>query len=526
MSNNLTYLFQYLENEKITIDKSEFEFQVQSHSDYPNILAISDTLSFFNINNGAMKVAIDDLELLPNNFIAVLSDEKGAKKLNLISKIENDYFVTKDKNTSKITLAELNEIWSGIVLLAEKQENEIVQNTNKKIWSWGVPSITLLLFVLVVAQFKVTISTKLFIIFPIFGMLFSIAALKDLFGAKSEMLNNFCNITVSSSCASIVGSSKWKIFEIINFSDLSIVFFFSQFLGLLIFLFSGDTAVYFLMQKILLLTATPILLLSIYYQKFVEKKWCPICLVIIFITLLEITYLFLFQKDVFAISISSILIFGFVFSSSFIIWFSLKKLLTQQKELKEFQFKSTRFMRNYEVFRNSLLTTDKTNYQPLTSGNILLGNQNASLKIILVTNPFCGYCSEAHNVIEEILKKHKDSISVDFRFNFDASQSDEEYVKVHQKLIRIYFDNGQEAFLKSLHDWFEQKNHNKLFVSDKSVITDMKINLILEEQFVMNRVNNILFTPFIIINQHQFPQMYDRKELIHFMNDLIEDTFE
>ncbi len=111
MSKNLTYLFQYLDSEQITIDKSEFEFQVQSHSDYPNILALSDTLSFFNIKNGAIKVAIDDLELLPNHFIAVLSDETGAKKLNFVSKNDNDYFVTKDKNASKIKLSELEKIW-------------------------------------------------------------------------------------------------------------------------------------------------------------------------------------------------------------------------------------------------------------------------------------------------------------------------------------------------------------------------------------------------------------------------------
>jgi hypothetical protein len=43
----------------------------------------------------------------------------------------------------------------------------------------------------------------------------------------------------------------------------------------------------------LLLGSIPVLLLSLYYQKFIEKKWCPICLVIASIVLLEIGYLFL-----------------------------------------------------------------------------------------------------------------------------------------------------------------------------------------------------------------------------------------
>ena len=41
------YLFNYLETENIKIDQEEFTFQVQSHPEYPSLLAISDTLSFF-----------------------------------------------------------------------------------------------------------------------------------------------------------------------------------------------------------------------------------------------------------------------------------------------------------------------------------------------------------------------------------------------------------------------------------------------------------------------------------------------
>ena len=45
------YLFNYLETENIKIDQEEFTFQVQSHPEYPSLLAISDTLSFFKIKS-------------------------------------------------------------------------------------------------------------------------------------------------------------------------------------------------------------------------------------------------------------------------------------------------------------------------------------------------------------------------------------------------------------------------------------------------------------------------------------------
>jgi hypothetical protein len=143
--------------------------------------------------------------------------------------------------------------------LVEKSEAENVAKANKSKWFWILPLLCILFFVALLLQFQDNIQIKFFFLFPIIGVLFSIAALKDLFGAKSELLNSFCNLTGPSSCETVVGSSKWKIFEIVNFSDLSIVFFASQFLGLLAFVFMGNTTAYFVVQKIMLVCANRII---------------------------------------------------------------------------------------------------------------------------------------------------------------------------------------------------------------------------------------------------------------------------
>jgi uncharacterized membrane protein len=523
MSENLITLFQYLEKERITIDKSEFEFQIQSHPDYPSLLAVADTLSFFNIKNGVIQVSATEIDLLPDRFTVFLSKEKSNSELYLIERKDNIYFCIKDKKALAISKSELESQWGNIVLLIEKSETEEAIKQIKKPWYWVLQLFATSLFVLAFYQFEANLATKTFLIFPVLGILFSIAALKDLFGAKNKLLNDFCNMTGATNCNTVVGSTKWKIFEIVNFSDLSIVFFTSQFLGLFVSLITYDTIIYFSIQKILLLAAVPILLLSLYYQKFVEKKWCPICLVIITVILLELGFLFVFQKNVFVFSMSSIILFGLVFTSLIIVWSRLKKILTQLKELKESQLKGTRFMRNYEVFKNSLLASSKVNYQPLSSGNLVVGNENANLKITLISNPFCGHCAATHTLIEDILKVHKDSVCVDFRFNFSKESNDEQSEKIHQKLVRIYYDNGQEAFLEALRNWFENKNDSQLITTIKSSLSDLKINEILQEQYLMNQTNEIAFTPAIIINQYQYPKIYDRAELVYFINDLIED---
>jgi protein-disulfide isomerase len=522
MPENYNYLFQYLEKEEITIDKKEFEFQVQSHPDYPSLIAITDTLHFFNIENGVLRVSNTEIELLPNRFIAFLKNDKNEVEEYFVEKKGIYYYCTKNKNIEILDNDMLIACWSDIVLLVEKSEMEQINN-KKNHSNWFLFIIILGFFGATLFWFHLDWHSSLFFIFPILGVLFSVAALKDLFGTKSELLNKFCNLTNTTSCSAIVGSNKWAVFKYFNFSDLSLVFFSSQLFGLFLFQLSGTTTAFFGIQQLLLLASVTVILLSLYYQKFVEKKWCPICLVIIGIVLLELVYLVCYVPIVFVLSLQSLILFGFVFFSTTQVWYLLKKQLTQQKELKEFQLKGNRFMRNYEVFKNTLIASTPIENTPVQSGNILLGNVDASLKLTVITSPFCGYCNEAHSIIEEILQNHYDTICFDIRFNFNPENSEEKSKKIHQQLVAIYYEQGQEAFIKVLNNWFKNKDEKKLNIILIDKENESKINSILEEQFNWNQKNELSYTPAIIINQFIFPKQYERTELIHFINELSDD---
>lgn len=53
---NLNNLFNYLDAEQIHLDKDEFDFQFNSHPDYPSLLALSDPLSFLISTTGSLKL--------------------------------------------------------------------------------------------------------------------------------------------------------------------------------------------------------------------------------------------------------------------------------------------------------------------------------------------------------------------------------------------------------------------------------------------------------------------------------------
>lgn len=520
MYENFNFLFKYLEKEQVTIDKTEFEYQIQSHPEYPSLLAISDTLFFFSIDNVVTRVEKHQIELLPDCFIALLISEANIPILNYVEKKENDYFVTNDNKARLISKQELENIWAEIILLVDKSdvEENIKHNRERN----NIPLMLLLwfgLFFSVLFTSKTNAFSFIFFIFPISGVLFSIAALKDLFGAKSKLINNFCNITLSTSCNSIVNSNKWKIFETLNFSDLSIVFFSFQFTSLFFSVLTNSIDIFFTIQKILLPFSLPVILASLYYQKFVEKKWCPICLVIITIILLEIIYLFLMININFSFLSNDLITYGLVFVSLLISWHYLKQLLSNNKALKEDLFKARRFERNYENFKNNLIVNPKVilPYSP-----IILGNKECSITITIISSPFCGHCKKAHEIIEKIIERHHENVCVNVILKSDFSRETEESKRLFRDLYKLYDYKKQELFLKGMNFWFITSNL-KVWYEMYNLVTDYSFDetIISHNQWCID--NDYNFTPAIFINGHQYPNSYDGEALLYFINDLIED---
>jgi thiol-disulfide isomerase/thioredoxin len=522
MPENFNSLFLYLEKEDIKVDKTEFLIQIHSHPNYPSILAVSDTLKFFNIQSGIIKVDFSEIELLPNRFLTILTEEDYTTRLYLIEKKGNKYFQTQDKKTIEINQKRLGNKWSSVVALVEKSEieNNIVKKKNNL--TWILPILCLILFVSTLLIFDVSLKAQLFFIFPIIGILFSVAALKDLFGTKSEFINSFCNITATTSCSTIIESNKWKIFNLVNLSDLSVIFFTLQLASLFIFALLNNSIEFFYIQKIILITSIPVLFISVYYQKFVEKKWCPICLAIASIIVLELFYIIFTQDNNYNITFKSIIVFSFVFLAIVFIWYVLKNILTKLKELKEFQITGYKFMRNYEIFKNTLVSKDKIE---LPFSPIILGNKESETEITIITSPFCGHCKEAHNLLEKILKSNRNNLKIKIIFNANMDTLDEDKKSLFRGLISIYLEKGEDSFLNALNYWFHNKDLKDWLQIYNSIYDSEKIDSIYKNQNQWCVDNNLYLTPTIFINSYKYPKTYTRENIEYFVYELLEDNF-
>ncbi len=514
---DLEAVVSYTKSQKIILDFQEFQFQVETHPDYPSLLAFSDALSFFNIPNVAFNLSFEEIDNLPDSFIALLSKEHQQPNLYHIKKQGNHYLYLEEKKSIKIVKEQLKLLWQNIVLLAEKPV-EPVEKNKSKIFSTKFIFAVLVAFILgMVWLFSHSFYLAIFGVLIIIGVFFSIEALKTELGLESKISESFCRIVANADCGQVINSTKNKWLQKIKISDISLVFFTSQLLTLLIFSVAGFSE-FFGYVLIALLLSLPMTLYSIFFQYKIEKKWCPICLSIIGTVYAELVFL-LFIKQDFYFEGKTLSLFFIVYLIVFGLVYLLKPVFLERKDLNEKYIKQLRFSRNYEVFKNTL---QKSETQFFEKEYIVLGNRGSKYKISIVTSPLCGYCKDAHHILDSIFTHYADKIAVSIRFNFDEN-FDEKTQNLFLRLSEIYEQKGDNTFMEALKEWFEYKNFKSWFSKFGLPENTESVREILKEITKENLILGLNFTPNILLNQYSFPKQYDREDLEYFLADWIED---
>ncbi|MCK0132157.1 thioredoxin domain-containing protein [Flavobacteriaceae bacterium F08102] len=525
-TNQFDFIISYLKKEKIKIDFDEFKFQVETHPDFPSLYAFSDTLSFFKIDNLAVKIENEQIEYLPDRFVALLQAEKEAPFLAFVEKINNKFSYKKKNKKQSYTEAEFLNLCKNIVLVVEQTDKTEIVAPKKNATPYIIGVSFILLSILGVGipmQFAITPMLILFL--SLSGVFLTLEVLKQEFGVDSSFASAVCGsgASLKSSCESVITSKGTKLFSNIGLSDLSVIFFFGQLIGLFLMSRSNDFENFINYSLITTLLGLPVILYSLYYQWQVEKKWCTICLLIAGLLVLEMVTFSNFGSFR-TLVFNGISLFSFLlgFSVVVMVWLMLKPKIKSYFRLKSSEITSLRFKRNYDLFKLALLDSKSYNYDTLDS-EIYVGNGDAQLKLTLVTNPFCGHCIKMHGQLEKILDKYTDDLRVNIRFNYNFQEPEEKSKFLHHRLLEIYFQEGQNKFMNALGIWFNTKNMEEWNLNFGAAEVIPKIGKIFKKQFKENIKNELLFTPALIVGQQQYPDTYDREDLILFIKDLLDD---
>ncbi len=524
MGNSLIHIVeQLLIKNKISFDKEELSFQIQSHPSYPSLHAITGVLDHFNIDNVAAEVPVNEetLALLPDSFIAQIKTDVGTD-LVVVTKEEGSYQITSSSNKKeKLDTNSFLNRFTGIVVGVEKPE---VANfpTKKHRFKNLFLGITALLYVLLVLLNKPSILSIGYLLLSFLGVLVSISIIKQEQGIKTAIGNAFCsgedekkdcNAVLSSKGAKIIGTYKLSDFSLLYFVGIFIVSSFS-----IIFQLKVLHIVFFIS-----LLALPITLYSIYYQYAVVKKWCMLCLSIVGILWLQAAIVFFTGNYITSLTLINTLIVVFLFMAFLAIWSFLKTMITNIATLKKDKIEFVKFKRNYTLFSNLLDKSEVLQTNIPDVKELIFGNEKSNLEIVIITNPFCGHCKPVHKLVTAILEKYADLVKIIIRFSVNVDNPEGSDVKVTSKITELYHTEGKEKSLLAMGNIYGNMALNVWMEKWGDCKEKKKYLKILAAQHSWNSKNDINFTPEILINGKSFPNEYNRQDLLFFIEELHEN---
>ena len=488
---------------------NDFEDSFQSHPNFPSVFAITDSLNLLEIENVAIKVPKDQFNELPDLFLAFFKND-----LVLVDKSKEQVYVESEKDKLNLSTNDFLTHWNEIIIFIEPNSVIETKSINKKnTYLYYLPFLVLFLLSLYFNEFNY--KSLIYFATTSIGMLLGIFIVQEKLGIKNEIATKICNISTQTSCNDVITSKNSNINKWLEFSDLPLLFFATNLFSILI------APIYLsILIGFLSLISVPILIYSIWIQKFQIKKWCVLCLFISLVMAVQAIFFAADFKFQFTLKQVSQYMFFAVLTSS--VWFIVKPLLENKFKLESENNSLKKFKRNFDLFNylskpvNSISNFDKLS-------GISFGNTNAAFKLSLIISPSCGHCHYAFEDGLVLANKYPEKIFLNVLFNLNPENTENQYKIVVETLLTLSNQNIENARLAII-DWHVKKiGLENWLVKWKSETISMKANQQILEQYNWCSENELNYTPIKMVNQNLFPNEYELSELKYFINNFSED---
>ncbi|MEY8489005.1 vitamin K epoxide reductase family protein [uncultured Parabacteroides sp.] len=508
---NTNILIELLKSLKVKYTSSNAMDLYMGHPHRNNLYGLSEMLTLYGVENIAIRLEdkkqICDIE---TPFIAHAGND-----FVLVKKIYNGVvdYLWHDKNIT-VNFEQFKEIWSGILLVAEANENSIepdyLENRKKEIFD---SILSVLLYVLLLSGGLLAfINADLFynlkgvvVCLLLVGIYVCFLLLQKQMKIQSNYADKLCSLFKKSDCNNVLESEAAKFLGVFSWSEIGFGYFVST---LLIYLFFPQWIPYSAWIHIFTL---PYTLWSVWFQSYRVKQWCPMCLIVMCIFWL-VFILNLLSGSLYGlpvISISSLWIF-LLYGVPFLITRQLVSLLAESYSRQKVVYEMNAIKLNEDVFM-SLLKQNQHYEVVRSTSRILFGNVHAENLITVLTNPHCEPCARMHIKIRKLLHQTGGKFCIQYVFS-----SFKESLNMSNKMLISAFMKEDEEGCKVIYDdWFKDgKNHKEKFFKEY----DLQINDIVEEEF-NNHQNwikqcKLRATPTVLINGYILPEQYKIEDLI------------
>lgn len=506
----ISILKKYLEQNHHASLIEDFKENYFSHPNFPSLYSITDTLDLLAIGNMAANIPKNQLENLPDQFVAFIKN-KDFEGFVLVNKHgENITYETETEETYTVGIDEFRDLWSGLILAIEKNE----QNTDSKksdLKSIAFLGSLLLISLISTFAYGFEIYGFIFRILSLAGLLASIFILQEKNEEGNELVSKICSFSPKASCNSVIKSENSQITKWLSFTDLPILFFSINFIAVSL----ASTS--FGIIGLLSLLSVPICLYSIYLQKATLEKWCVLCLIISSLIISQ-SLLYVFNITELDISLIAVIHYFIIALICTTIWFYAKEIIEDRKNLTSKNKDLFRFKRNFSVFE-FLSSEVKEQNQLMDLKPIRFGNPDASLTLRLFLSPSCGHCHTAYKKAKDFILTYPEKAKLNVYFNLNIENPDNPYLEIAKNLLQIQISEGN--ITQALEDWHI---HN-LKIEDwlkkwkqPTISTEAEIEL--NEQYQWCIKNDFNYTPVKIVDSKLLPREYEIEEIKYFISEL------
>lgn len=520
-SNATTALYTLLRGIKAKVTQITVQDMLPRHPNFPSLLSLSEMLTSWGIENSAFQLNdVKQLHELPIPFVAHLNRRNG---WYVVVTDINNYTVTYSDSIDGIQHTPVNKFtteWSGIVLVAETNEDsgeeEYTINFRKetlgklKAPTLWIGSLLIVIFSLLTVWKNLFYLDWILIPTHLTGLILSSLLVTKQLGLRNNLIDRLCQVNNETSCDEILNSPASKLWGWLSWADVGLIYFIGNIL-LLVMSINHPTITPLI--SALSLIVLPYIIYSIYYQFFIIKSWCPLCLGIQFVLLTE--GIIAFQRlqslpnmwqPYFLATIALLL--------PIIAWIPLKSLLASVPKSRREHDELIKLKRNSDLFQALLSLQPVMLSLPNDIYTILLGNPDAQHILTFVTNPFCGPCAFAHKEIKQLIRNNSD-IKVQVIFTCDGPDG-----QITQLVAHILALIESQQAVEALSDWYNQKKKDYSEWAKKYPIELNHIDWITQTERHRNwcEAANINATPTFFVNNRLLPNYYNLEDLRWLIN--------
>ncbi len=519
MRSNFEHIFiHFLKVLNVPVTKTGALEHLLSHPDEGSLLAYSETLNHFRIENAGIKIDKERFDELPTPFVVYLHQYGGTFAL-VKEVIGNEVsWLDTQKGWLKTGKDDFLKFWQGIALLAETSsesgEKDYLQKRKNEILNQLRVPLAVTLFALLISIFSAAFIfnsiTPLFsalIVLKIAGIIVSSLLLAKSIDSKNELVNKLCNNGPKVNCQSILDSPAAQLTSWLSWADLGFIYFFGSFFTLLFSLNAHNESTFLSFQWIFSLGSIFFSVYSLWYQGVKTMMWCTLCLGVVSVFILELFTLSGFSS--FSINPDELgikyLFAGFVIPIVFLLIF--KNIALRAGDWDNLRKKLFKIYANPAYYK---FLMENQPFMPEISEDmpmVTFGNKNAIHTITIVSNPLCSPCAAMHEELKELAEENP-KVKCQVIFLSNENNAGGQFVR---KLLSLSKDKQAMA----LNEWY-RKNDKNFEKWDDGYKTYYETKKAADFQKMHNGWVNyaeIKVTPTLFINSRKKPEVVSLKEL-------------